>query len=151
MRALIEAQTEALTALAGLLRAETERLACRDIDGLDRLLTDKLSALQEIERLERERQEAMRRAGFEPDPAGMQAYLERARDPELDRAWETLKARLAEVRFSNEANGSVIQRSLDQLQSQLALLRGEPADGAGVYGPGGSTQRAAGGREISRA
>lgn len=150
MRALIEAQTETLTALVELLDAETKRLTSHDIDGLDRLLADKLAALEKLERLERERQAVLRQAGFEATPAGMQAYLEDVGDPVLSRVWDALKAQLTRVQLGNEANGSVIRRSLHQLQSQLALLRGD-SGGADLYGPGGGTETQSGGREISRA
>lgn len=152
MQAVLSGATEALRALLALLEEEIERLRTRNIEGLEALLSRKLEAVQSLERLERERQDAVRAAGFSADPAGMQSYLDHCGDTALTSRWSELKALLQQVQLLNEANGNVINRSLSQVETQLALLRGEqPAAAGETYGPGGNTRGRSGGREISRA
>jgi flagella synthesis protein FlgN len=147
----VDGAVEVLTRLLALLEDETERLKTRKVDGLDQLLSEKLSAVQTLERIDLERQGALRAAGFTADPAGMREFLAMSQNPQLQAPWQRLTELLQRVQIINEANGTIIHRSLDQVGRQLALLRGESAPASSVYGPSGTTQQQSGGREISRA
>lgn len=150
MRDLLEATAEELQRLRVLLSDEAERLKARNIDGLDRLLGDKLASLQVIERQDTERRRLLVAAGEADDPEGMRRYLAAA--PDLSASWEALKSELRAVQELNEANGTLIQRGMGDLQRRIGLLHGESAAGsANTYNPRGQTTPRPGGREISRA
>lgn len=151
VKEIVDGAVEVLTRLLALLKDEAERLKTRQVDDLGQLLSEKLAAVQTLERLDGERQGILRSLGFTADPAGMRDFLTQNQSEALQSSWQQLTELLQQVQIINEANGTLIYRSLDQVGRQLALLRGETAPSSSVYGPNGTTQQRPGGREISRA
>lgn len=148
---IIAATRAHLERLLPLLREETERLATRQVDGLDQLLAEKLELLQALEQCEQARRAFMKTAGLDVDPQAMNDYLAARADDALRGEWQQVRALLQQLQTINQSNGLVIQRGLDQVGRQLAILRGESASAANVYDTRGQTRSSAGGREISRA
>lgn len=140
-----------LDQLLELLHQENERLVTRQVEGLDRLLADKLQQLQALEQCGQALQAQLRAAGCDGTPQAAGDYIARLGDQTLQTQWQQLRERLQQLQVLNQSNGLVIQRGLDQLQRQLAILRGEAVAATSVYDPRGQTRLDAGKREITRA
>ena len=115
LREILDAQLEALHALAATLEIEERAILERDIDGLDRVTAEKTAQLAQLKELEALRRDAM-------------AAID---GPDLS----LLRAALAEVRNKNRANASLIETQRAHLTALLRLLRG--GDEARHYGHDG--------------
>ncbi|ABI56242.1 flagella synthesis protein FlgN [Alkalilimnicola ehrlichii MLHE-1] len=133
-----------------VLERERGLLEQRDPEGLTALMPEKLEALATLEAAERQRAEAAWALGYAPDPEGMRRLLRERSDAGLEAEWQALTRQLQALQRSNEANGRLIHRSLEQTAGILAILTGAPAQGV-TYGRDGAQGGAGPGRCITSA
>lgn len=114
------------------------------------LLHRKVELLQQVERLDQERQRLLQLASLDNTPAGMQALLEETGDTVATAQWARLLERLRHCQMLNETNGTVIRQQINRGQHLLATLRGEPQSERPDYQADGG-HSLPGGRELGRA
>ncbi|RLK48658.1 flagella synthesis protein FlgN [Alkalispirillum mobile] len=120
-----------------VLRRERALLDERDAEGLTALMPEKLEALSALEKAEQQRAEAAKALGYPAGPEGMQRLLKDHEQPELEAAWRALTDQLRTLQTTNEANGRLIHRSLEQTSEVLAILTGGGAGTPATYGSDG--------------
>ncbi|MFP4146769.1 MAG: flagella synthesis protein FlgN [Halorhodospira sp.] len=134
-------------ALAETLEAEAQRLAQRELGGLEALLRQKGAQVESLEEAERQLRRVLEEAGYPPGAGGVRRLL-RSAPERLQEAWRELESLLRTIQARNEANGRLIHRNLEQTQRLLDLATGahERADEMtygthGEYTPGNRSRR----------
>jgi|SRR5690625_4863532 len=151
MRALLDEASGIVQQLLDVMDQETECLGNRNSDPLQELSQRKVVLIAELEQLEQRRRERVAAAGCDAETTdGMQAYLDQADDEDLTAQWNDFVVSLAALRARNEVNGTIIHRSIEGVQRDLALLNGYAPGTANVYDRQGR-QKPPTGRRISSA
>lgn len=141
LRASLQHCSECARAVMAVLERERALLERRDAEGLTALMPEKLEALAALEAAERQRAEATQGMGYPAGPEGMRRLLREQADAVLSADWQALTHQLQALQRTNEANGRLIHRSLEQTAGVLSLLTGAPVQEAtysrdGVRGGG---------------
>ena len=131
-------QSVLLTRFIALLEAEQHCLAQGRIDStrLQTLATDKQALLNEIDRMERQRQHALQRLGYGDDSRDSARAADDAGCPA---AWQRLLELATRARLLNRLNGETIRTRLAHNQRILNFLH--EATGKGTYGSDGQARR----------
>ncbi|MFZ6689927.1 flagella synthesis protein FlgN [Undibacterium sp. SXout11W] len=130
-------ETEAMNALAALLKKEQLALSNGDIDTLNQTTASKSDLLRQIVDLEKIRGTHLGSLGFDTKPDGMQDYL--SKYPETlttAQLWKDLLTVSEQAKEDNRTNGLLINRRLSQNQIALSVLGHGNSAGA-LYGPSG--------------
>lgn len=133
---LLEQTLTQVTALRDALASECRALTRVDADALDEASVAKISTLQALDTLERERQALCAAAGVPTDMDGLYRLI-RSDDghPRLSAGYAALIEALTECRRANAENGSLMGNQRQQVLAALTILRGDTRQD--VYGPGG--------------
>ena len=151
IRSLDQAE-ECAHAVMHVLSEERACLETRDAEGLTKLMPAKLEALAALEAAERERARQAEALGFPADPEGMRQLLRDLHDEALNARWESLTEQLRALQRTNEANGRLIHRGLEQASEMVAILTGTHPGQAATYGQDGARHGQNGpGRSITSA
>ena len=131
-------QCDLLERFLGRIEEEQRALAQGTVDGplLQNLAADKQALLSEIERMETQRQHALRRLGYADGP---QDSVRAAADAGCPEQWQRLIELATRVRLLNSLNGETIRQRMAHNQRILNFLH-EAAD-RGLYGPDGQARR----------
>ena len=150
LEAVIGDSLTTVEALQKTLNDERHALAERDTDALDAAIGSKQQQITTLARLESRRIETLDAAGFGGDADGMRACADwcGAGDALVDR-WHAFCAVARDLSERNLANGAAIRLRQQQVQDNLALLRGTERS-TESYGPTGNAT-ASGGRSLTEA
>ncbi len=131
---------KAIGELTQLLRQEQEQLIAGDIDAIKALTEPKAKAAVRMAELATARHQALAKAGFEADEAGMKEWLASpAASTAAHNSWHDLIV-LAEVgKELNRINGTLINKQMVRNQNVLNILQHGNVQGNAVYGPDGQT------------
>jgi flagellar biosynthesis/type III secretory pathway chaperone len=140
-------EAQAYGALLETLQREQAALIAADAEGVAAAVAAKAPCIEALRVLAQRRAQALRRAGFAPDPTGMVAWIDRHGAAEHPR-WMTV-ARLADkARALNLINGRLIltqQRHWDRALTALFSAAGRHA----TYGADGRPRHAVAGRALA--
>ncbi|MCM2319500.1 MAG: flagellar protein FlgN [Pseudomonas sp.] len=131
-----------------LLEGEALLLAAGTVDGprLSELAARKQAVLDEIERMESQRQYAQSRLGYGDDHQGAERA---ATDAGCLATWQQLLEQASRAQQLNRLNGESIRNRLEYNQRMLNFLH--EAAGQGLYGSDGQARRGSLGSIASRA
>ncbi len=132
MRRLLDRQLEALARVLDLLGDEQSALLSRDAAALELATGSKSQALARSDELEQQRR------ALAPSLSDMEHL---AADEAIARRWEQLLGLTRQCREQNDANGRLIRRQQQRVESALDLLCGNPAGDSDLYGPDGEQRR----------
>ena len=132
---LLNEQLRVANAMLDALDAESEALRLGDMDSLNASGADKAQLVNELEKLEQERQLMIQVQGQSQDPAA------------LDR-WDNLLEVMAECQKRNDQNGSLVRWRREHVARALRVLRGEQLE---LYDASGLTGAAAGSSPLGEA
>jgi len=133
MRRLLDRQLEALARVLELLGDEQQALLSRDASSLELVTASKSQALARSDELEQQRR------SLAPSLSDMERL---AADESIARLWEKLLEMTRQCREQNDANGRLIRRQQQRVESALGLLCGKPTtENADLYGPDGEQRR----------
>jgi flagella synthesis protein FlgN len=136
------------------LRREHQALVANDPNRLNEAVAHKDGLVAAMEACGRERTTLLREAGYDADRAAMGKLLDR-HDPQrrsgVQRAWTRLLELGAECQRQNLINGIIIQAGQLHTQQALAILRGQPAEIGGEYGPEGQRRSAPSSHPLAKA
>lgn len=137
-------------ALTQLLQQEQEQLVEANIEGIAALTEPKARTAARMAELANWRYQALAAVGFEPQEAGMKAWLASADASQTaNRAWQELME-LAEIaKEINRVNGTLINRQMVRNQNALNVLQFGNLQGNPIYGPSGHTASNPFGRHIA--
>lgn len=126
--------------LLELMKQEQRLLVEADTDGLTAITPQKNQLVGQLAALSQQRHQHLSTAGFAPEDASMQAWLEQQADNEAAALWQDLLAATREAKELNRVNGMLITKHLNNTQQLINAMR-TPAGGADatVYGPSGQT------------
>jgi flagellar biosynthesis protein FlgN len=137
--------------LESALERESNALAERDLEGLNRAVAEKHQLVQSLERITREQSALLRSGGFAVDGAGMESCL---RDWDTDGlmrpVWYRLQDVMARCRRLNQINGGVVETHRRQTEQAIHILRGED-NRTELYDPHGHAVSSGPSRHISKA
>jgi flagellar biosynthesis/type III secretory pathway chaperone len=151
LRDLIRHQQTGAAALIDLLQREREALQRIDGGALESASREKTLGLEQLESLERQREDLLAAAGFSADPAGMERCLAWCDgDGELSSQWASLLKTLNLCQRENRVNGGAIELSRQRVEAALALLRGQAGSAPG-YGADGHKASDLGNRTLGKA
>lgn len=130
--------------LIELMKGEQRMLIDADTDGLTAITPQKNQLIGQLAALSQQRHQQLGAAGFAPDDASMQAWLDGQADPDAASLWQDLLAATREAKELNRVNGMLITKHLNNTQQLINAMR-TPAGSqeATVYGPSGQTTSAA--------
>lgn len=124
---LLDQQVAALESVLDVLGREQAALESRDPAALEQLTAEKQEKLAAAAAFEQQRRE------LAPTPAAMETLAE---SPAIAERWARLLDLTRSCRDHNDANGRIIRRQQQRVESTLTLLRGQGNRGQ-VYGPDG--------------
>ncbi len=139
--ATLPAEYERISALVDLMKQEQQLLVAADALGVGELTSRKVTLVQELAQLSRERHAALGLAGYAASEAGMEPWLAAQGDEAARAVWAQLLALTANAKELNRVNGMLINRQMAHNQSVLNALR-TPTTGAAestLYGAKGQT------------
>lgn len=139
---LLEHETTAVVHLIDILEREHHALQNREIEPLSQCITEKTRVVAQLQDLGRQRDQAVKNAGFTQNTAGLVRYL-RQLDPQgglrLIKRGHHLTRLAAECRKRNTINGTIINAARARTEHALAILRGQQ-DHPPIYDPRGERQ-----------
>jgi len=119
-----------------VLKKEEIALTHGQIDELDLLVSEKAQLVEQLEELEKNREQYLLSFGCTPDKNGMHSWLSKQEDMELQAVWNELIEMAKIAKQVNQVNGQMI--STQQLYNQRAYLSLQSAAGnISLYGPKG--------------
>lgn len=124
--------------LAVLLR-EQSNLIVMDIDSIEVLLEEKAILVQRIGEVAKNRYEVLGKNGFEPNEAGMLAYLKQQVKSDLNNIWADFQKALSQAKEMNRLNGILINKHFSRNQQLLSHLQGA-SNTTTVYGRDGQAK-----------
>lgn len=139
--ATLPAEYERISALVELMKQEQQLLVAANALGVGELTPRKVTLVQELAQLSRERHAELGRAGYAAAEAGMEPWLAAQGDAAARAVWARLLALTAEAKELNRVNGMLINRQMAHNQGVLNALR-TPTTGAAestLYGAKGQT------------
>ncbi len=147
MKNLLEAMHHQAQALLACLLRERAVLASQDATALAALAALKQQALDELDDLEAQRRELLRRADLPVQALDAAEFVDWAQALDLapDSIVDTARM-LRQCLQINQVNGAILDLRMRQIGQALALLRGEVQDGC--YEASGRLSRSASGRSI---
>ena len=136
--------------LLALIDAEYQALQARDLQCLEKLLTQKLPLLSLLDQHGQQRSRILIEANLSPDADGLKHYASQSADGEqlLQRS-EQLTELIGQCQRANVRNGRLIKASQSSTSSLLNIIRG--SHGQGLYDSRGGAARIASKRPISQA
>ncbi len=132
----INSEKNIVSSFVEVLKKEENILMSGQIDDLDLLVSQKSQLVEQLEVFEKHRAQYLLSLGYTPNKDGMQSWLSKQEDIELQTNWDELIG-LAEIaKQINEVNGQII--STQQRYNQRAYLSLQSASGnISLYGPKG--------------
>lgn len=122
--ATFQAELTCAARLQNLLAQETEALEARDSVAMECLIADKHTIMQDFERLETQRGEILKTAGFADHQIDL--CISRCdRDGQLKLVWQQLLDRVRDCQHSNRKIGATVEVSRRYVQQALGVLRGQ--------------------------
>ena len=136
--------------LLALIDAEYQALQARDLQCLEKLLTQKLPLLSLLDQHGQQRSRILIEANLSPDADGLKHYACQSADGEqlLQRS-EQLTELIGQCQRANVCNGRLIKANQSSTSSLLNIIRG--SHGQGLYDSRGGAARIASKRPISQA
>lgn len=136
--------------LLALIDAEYQALQARDLQSLEKLLTQKLPLLSLLDQHGQQRSRILIEANLSPDADGLKHYANQSADGEqlLQRS-EQLTELIGQCQRANVRNGRLIKANQSSTSSLLNIIRG--SHGQGLYDSRGGAARIASKRPISQA
>lgn len=130
--------------LGDALASEHEALRQVNSAALDQATAKKQRCVEQLAKLDAERQDMCASIGMAADRNGMERLLMQA-DPEgaLTERWKTLLTRLETCREANHKNGTVVRLQKRRVSEALGILQGAPAN-TSVYGVSGEVDDSTG-------
>lgn len=114
------------TGLREALLAERSALESQDLLQLGEIAVEKQDFLQKLERLESLRSQVCEAYGFAADPAAMPDFADWCDgDSLLIGYWNDFAALVRECKALNATNGAIVGQRHRQVNSTLAVLRGD--------------------------
>lgn len=114
-----------MKAVKQCMEEEQEALQSRDVEQIQRITRQKELLLKDVESDISERQDLLQQQKLDPDDNGMEALINNF--PEkvaqaLHQGWSQLIALYEEVQKINQANGMIINKGLQQVDTMLGIL-----------------------------
>lgn len=135
--ALFQAELACASRLRALLDHETEALEARDSNRMESLIADKHIVMQDFERLEGQRVEILKHAGFADHQVDL--CISRCdRDGHLQQTWQRLLDDVRACQHTNRKIGATVEVSRRYVQQALGVLRGQSPQ-ADLYTAKGSS------------
>lgn len=145
----IQAEVGALRRFLALLDQEQALLVKGQVEDLVELAQQKHELAAEVSTLDNQRNEALAAQGLSPDRSGVEAWFAARPEAAAARdAWSTLIALATRAQETNDLNGELIQKRMQNTTQALEALLGTPGSRLTLYGPDGQSTVASG-RRIS--
>jgi flagellar biosynthesis/type III secretory pathway chaperone len=126
--ALLSHETQCVEQLRELLLEERAAIGARDAGRLQEAVRLKLACLRQLEQ-----HENTRRRLVVASRLGTWQRLLAALEPEVAANWQSLRESLQGLRELTEVNERIVNRSRHSTRRLLELMRGQNAEGGGVY------------------
>lgn len=125
----IQRDSEACEALLKLLNEEREALRERNMDELERILTEKSSHLEALEQSANQRSQLARQyaasSGAGSDQESWRELISSMKDENISESWLKLKDQLRVCKLENEVNGKLLTRNHQIYSRLLDIVRGQ--------------------------
>lgn len=149
---MLELDSNAASQLHELLLKEAECLKTREHTTLGKLAEAKAVHIEVLDAHARERSALLDSLGLDHSVDGWLSFMQSdAQLTKLLPAWESLQTQVQQCKELNEKNGKLIHRSQQTLQRLLDLVKGNTAQGNGLYNAKGTSTQSAGSGSIVKA
>ncbi len=147
MASHLNQEIEAARELTDILQEEQNHLLSTSIEDLEPLVAKKAALVAQLTQYTRNRHECLKKAGFDANLAGMNAWIESSKDQadtnQIEKNWSELVSLTQSAKELNRLNGMLISSHMARNQQALSILHGNNQPNAGMYGPDGQPSRAA--------
>jgi flagella synthesis protein FlgN len=121
------------------LKLERQALIDADIDRVNQLSEKKQPLVLQLEVLGKQRETILKSVGFNPDKAGLSAFISNLPEKQnqtMNKVLSQLKAMAEACRHQNQLNGGIVNVNRQYVQRAMNIFRGRDTN-ADAYGPGG--------------
>jgi len=131
---LMHAETQVLKQLTTLLEREHEFITSDDLEALDRAGQEREQCVQQLMRIDSERQSLCRSAGYDADKTGLLNLLKLC-DPQgaLVAHWQQSVENIRQCRALNDRNGALINNRMKRVEVMLDTLNGNQGRESRTY------------------
>jgi flagellar biosynthesis protein FlgN len=127
---------DAMASLLELIKQEQKYLIEANIEDLTKATEGKSKIVEKIAELAKDRHQGLASAGYPPNDASMQIWLEKTSDIVASSIWSKLLEIAQSAKELNRTNGLLINQHLTRNRNALNALQGT-SDGSHFYGPNG--------------
>lgn len=122
---LLDEEAQALKCLEGLLEKEHSHIVSDDIEALDQAGSEREACVQQLLRIDSERQSLCRAVGLPADKVGLMQLLSRCdAKGTLQARWSASTASIRHCRMLNDRNGALVNNRLARVGGMLQQLNG---------------------------
>ncbi len=136
-------ENRAVGALLGLIREEQELLVQSRVQDMQPVIQHKAEHVAQLARLAARRHALLDAHGCAASETGMQQWLARHPQPQVDEAWRNLLGQVRSAKEVNRTNGLLIHTQLNRNRAALGVLSGGVTSLDNLYGPNGQTSHPA--------
>jgi flagella synthesis protein FlgN len=150
LQTVLTQEVQCTERLLTCLNAERAALAGRDMPALEQTTGDKLRYSEELEQLERQREQLVTGLGFGTDAEGLRRCF--SRQPQADTLmalWQQVLTNIQACRNGNLTNGGILEAGRQHIEQALRLLRGQ-SGAPSLYNPSGDRPANLGQRELGK-
>lgn len=122
--------------LVALLANEQSSLINPNVSAVESVIEQKDELLKKISASVKVRNDALAKAGFEPNENGMVAWINKNALRQTMQKWQAFQQSVAQAKELNRLNGQLINKHFIRNRQFIAHLKGNPRND-GVYGPNG--------------
>lgn len=148
--AKLKGECAAWQALLNVLETEEQALIDGEADLLPQLNAAKLTQMQSLSNLAQVRHDDLIAAGYRPDPAGMDAWLNQ-HEPLLLAHWAQLQALEKQAQATNQRIGVLIDLRLNSTRQALNVLVHAATSQGGLYDQAGMSVASRNGKPLTAA
>lgn len=147
----LPAERAAWQALLKVLEQEEQALVQGEADLLPKLGAAKMTQLQTLSSMARERHDELVGAGLTADHAGMGLWLGRHGTPEQQAIWTSLEVMEQQAQAMNQRIGTLIEMRLNSTRQALNVLVQAAKGHGSLYDQGGCSVAAHNGKPLTAA
>lgn len=141
----LKQEVKATFELLDILQEEQNQLLATSIDTLESLVSKKAGVVTQLTQHTWNRHDNLEKAGYKPNLAGMNAWLENSKDHpdaiKIKETWNQLVSLTQSAKELNRVNGMLIASHMVRNQQALSILHGSQ-ESTDTYGPDGQPSRA---------
>ena len=145
----LQEELNLITCMIDLMKQEQQFLVSADTEALGKLTPGKLKLIEQMAQLAGKRHAALAADGVAASETGMDGWVARMANPDINTLWQQLLEKTREAKELNRINGMLVNKQLSHTETLITAMR-TPAGAADqpFYGPSGQSAPVTGKRRL---